>query len=232
MVIKTHPKYDNYEFDSETGKYRRIGSIEYLTGTCDTLQKYYRCSIRSKNKEEYISTSVHRALWACFNGEIEENMEIDHIDNNKLNNKLSNLQCITINENRKRRDHTFLKEIGASNFKNQKNIKSINIETNETKVFKSKNQCANYFGCSAALVYLICEQKNNMKSFQKKYRFEYSNEKVDTIIKDPRIGTKYEVKPKIIKPKIIRITKTEEEKKESHKKAMKKYIMKKRTNII
>ena len=37
----------------------------------------------------------HRIIWEMFNGSIPDNMEIDHIDFNTDNNKLSNLQLLT-----------------------------------------------------------------------------------------------------------------------------------------
>ena len=42
---------------------------------------------------------VHRAVWEAFNGPIPEEMEINHIDENKLNNSLSNLSLVTPREN-------------------------------------------------------------------------------------------------------------------------------------
>ena len=42
---------------------------------------------------------LHRVLYAWFIGPIPKNMVVDHIDENKLNNKLSNLQLLTRKEN-------------------------------------------------------------------------------------------------------------------------------------
>lgn len=44
---------------------------------------------------------VHRLVYLTFNGEIDENTVIDHIDQNKFNNKLENLRMITSSENSK-----------------------------------------------------------------------------------------------------------------------------------
>ena len=38
---------------------------------------------------------THRVIWELFNGEIPENMEIDHIDGNPLNNKINNLRIVS-----------------------------------------------------------------------------------------------------------------------------------------
>lgn len=45
---------------------------------------------------------LHRLMWTAFNGEIPNGYEIDHIDGNKLNNSLYNLELVTHSENLKR----------------------------------------------------------------------------------------------------------------------------------
>ena len=211
MVIKTHPIYDNYEFDSDTGYYRKVGSVEWLHGSCN--KNYLDCSIRSKKDNKQKTIRLHRAIWETFNGNIPDNYEIDHLNNDTKSNILTNLQCITMPENRKRRNHDFLKEIQkTARTVKKKAIKSINLENNETHVFKTQSACSRYFGCSPALVYLICEKKNNSKTFMKKYTFEYTDEAINTIVPDKRIG-------------VQRVS--DQHKADSHKKAMKKYYEKK-----
>ena len=62
---------------------------------------------------------------------------IDHIDNDKNNNKLSNLNCCTQQENCKKsyinRDYTF----AANNHKNKKIVKSTCIEKGDIGHFHS-----------------------------------------------------------------------------------------------
>ena len=42
---------------------------------------------------------VHRVIWEMHNGKIPDGMVIDHIDNNQLNNKISNLRCVSQRQN-------------------------------------------------------------------------------------------------------------------------------------
>lgn len=42
---------------------------------------------------------VHRIIYQAFNGPIPKGMVINHLDENKLNNNLDNLQICTIKEN-------------------------------------------------------------------------------------------------------------------------------------
>ena len=50
----------------------------------------------------YFNTSVHRMVAECYLGPCPEGYEVDHIDGDKKNNKLSNLQYLTKEENIKK----------------------------------------------------------------------------------------------------------------------------------
>ena len=56
--------------------------------------------------KEYLMTRVkytkyykHRLIWIYHNGDIPSSQEIDHIDRDKTNNKLSNLRLVTRSQN-------------------------------------------------------------------------------------------------------------------------------------
>lgn len=44
---------------------------------------------------------THRAVWEAFNGPIPKGMVINHLDGNKYNPALSNLECVTPSQNLK-----------------------------------------------------------------------------------------------------------------------------------
>ncbi len=76
-------------FTNENGDYRKIG---YYTNT-----GYVRIE-KSENLKRYV-ISVHRLVWLIFKGDIPEDLVINHIDGNKKNNKLTNLELVTNEEN-------------------------------------------------------------------------------------------------------------------------------------
>lgn len=45
------------------------------------------------------STGVHRVIWMLHHGPIPSGLDVDHIDNNKTNNHISNLQLLTHGDN-------------------------------------------------------------------------------------------------------------------------------------
>lgn len=51
------------------------------------------------SRDRYEARKVHQIIWEAFNGEIPEGYEVDHKDNNRLNNALDNLQLLTHADN-------------------------------------------------------------------------------------------------------------------------------------
>lgn len=45
------------------------------------------------------SKDVHRLVYEAFNGEIPENLQVNHIDENKTNNSIENLNLLSPKEN-------------------------------------------------------------------------------------------------------------------------------------
>lgn len=55
--------------------------------------------IQVKVGTKWVSRCVHRIIWETFNGKIPDNMEVDHINAVKSDNRLENLQLLTPIEN-------------------------------------------------------------------------------------------------------------------------------------
>lgn len=69
---------------------------QYFNGYRFTLcknGKYYRCAKLKKN--------MHRYVWEYYNGEIPEGFDVHHIDFDRSNNDISNLQLLSKDEHRK-----------------------------------------------------------------------------------------------------------------------------------
>lgn len=56
-------------------------------------------------------TYVHRAVYSAFNGCIDIDFQINHIDGDKSNNRLSNLECVSASENMRHAFHSKLTTI-------------------------------------------------------------------------------------------------------------------------
>lgn len=90
--------------------------------------KYYRvqCYYNLKGKR----FMVHRMVWEAFNGEIPDDMEINHINGNPSDNSIDNLELVSHQENCVKANHNNIK------------IYSVNAQTQERIDYSSINQAA------------------------------------------------------------------------------------------
>ena len=189
-----HPIFKNYCYNKDDNNiyYIPLNRIVKQNKT----QRGYAVNMVSDGDKQKCVTS-HRFVFECCNGDIEKGYEIDHINKNKLDNRIENLRCITINENRKCRDHTNILKFAKIAHTLKRFIKAVNIDTNEVNCFKSKSQCGKFYNISAAMVYLIVEGLNRVKianTTKGKIKFEYTDEnEIINLIEIPhgRIGKKY-----------------------------------------
>lgn len=116
-VIPSHP---NYEASSE-GSIRRLKNGKKLkTADADTARPYQVVSLFTKDRQ--YTKKVARLIWEAFNGPCTQT--IDHIDRNPANNKISNLRCISCEENYKNRT-IYKKKTNLYNLTTEKKIEII-----------------------------------------------------------------------------------------------------------
>ena len=194
--IKFHPIYKNYGYNAETDEIVHIPTNKVVSQRiCNSGYSQFMASHGETQKNVY----CHRFIYECCNCLIEKGFEIDHIDKIRTNNTISNLRCVTIQENRKNRDHTNIIKIAKDAHKMKRFIKAINVNDGSMFCFNCRNQCAKYFGISAVMVYLVADKHlyrcaNTVKG---KITFEYIDEKdVENLIKIPhgRLGKVYKIK--------------------------------------
>jgi hypothetical protein len=94
----------HFDYDPETGVIERrdkSAKRRSYTGTVNHRKDTSYACLCLNGKKLY----AHRVAWMCAVGDIPPGMVIDHIDNNGLNNRLSNLRVVTKSANqRNRRD--------------------------------------------------------------------------------------------------------------------------------
>lgn len=90
ITIEVNPKskcgYDVYQFGRKKNVYQYDNGYYFLS--------YYDIAL-----EKAITVTLHRLLYAYFIGEVPFGMVVDHIDNDKFNNNLDNLQLLTREQN-------------------------------------------------------------------------------------------------------------------------------------
>ncbi|CQJ12503.1 Uncharacterised protein [Yersinia mollaretii] len=78
-------------------KVRRGGVVPGSSAGSAHRSGYLRVGLSGK------TYTVHRIIWEMHNGPIPEGMQIDHIDHNRVNNRLENLRIVTPSQNSKNR---------------------------------------------------------------------------------------------------------------------------------
>lgn len=90
------PNYSNYLVLPNEGlvyslKSNRFIGAKHYTG-------YWKCTLYGDNSNNWL-TNVHRVVWIAVNGPIPQGLEVNHIDENKSNNSIDNLNLLTPKEN-------------------------------------------------------------------------------------------------------------------------------------
>ena len=101
MQIAQHPIYKDYYATSNGDVISlKLKKGPYFMSQCNHGRGYKGVGLRIKGIDNTQYFLVHRFVWECFFGEIEEDMCIHHIDHDKTNNNIDNLQMVTDLENR------------------------------------------------------------------------------------------------------------------------------------
>lgn len=175
-VYSVHPIYDLYA-GSEDGYVINIIKKVPMNGVkCN--RGYMLCNVRKHGQSGHKAYQVHRFVWECHKGIIQEGKVIDHINNNKEDNRLCNLELMTQQKNSKKaakdRDYKFV----ANNHKNKKCVKATNKNTNEVSYYNSMYAIQQHLKINVGIVKMTCDGINNCKSGVSKkdghsYTFEY-----------------------------------------------------------
>lgn len=102
MSITTDALHELFEY-KEGKLYRKTDRGGYKTGTeCGSLhhEGYITIKINAKKHQ------AHRIIYQMFYGHIARNLQIDHIDRDRANNRIENLRLVTQNENQWNRSNT------------------------------------------------------------------------------------------------------------------------------
>ena len=160
-IIKfySHPIYSQYSA-SKKGQILSKNHKKILKIGPNNANGYHYFSLYTNSVTKYYLVS--RFVYECFKGNIPHDKEADHIDNNKENNSIKNLQLLTHKENTRK--------------SRCRKVKSFNIETREEKKFKSVNEAAKYNRISPSSVCLNCKKRTKVAKSKRDgmiYLFNY-----------------------------------------------------------
>ena len=182
-IWKEHPLYNGIYLVSNTGKIKSVNQmIPCKSGTTRIhkgreLRQYknesgYLCVVLSIDKKTKIK-KVHRLVAETFLSNPKNKPQVNHIDCDKTNNNLSNLEWCTNSENM---IHAYKNGLRANDKKARTNEHRKQcvycVELNKT--YKSIKQAAEELGLYSSNICLCC--KNNQRKTGN-YHFKYLEER-------------------------------------------------------
>jgi hypothetical protein len=171
-----HPVFKNYKADRDGNLYNIIRD-KTIKGSI-IASGYQIITVQYDGKS--VIKQAHVFVYECFKGVVQDGYEIDHIDNNKLNNRLDNLQALTVAEHHKKTRNENPDTGKKTGLKLAKAVIAINIKTKEETTYASLTEASlDIPGSTATKICMVL--KGTRKSHQG-YTFRYKE--TDDFIED------------------------------------------------
>ena len=116
---------------------------------------YYKILLYKNNKSKHFK--VHRLIAIHFIPNIYNKEQINHIDGNKLNNNINNLEWVTPKENMQHAVRTGLKDKGIISSTKLKSIPITLYKDGIEFTFSSRNEAARSLGLNKGNLSLFCK---------------------------------------------------------------------------
>ena len=174
-VYKVHPIYNLYGASEDGYIINIIKQMPHRGNKNHT--GYFKCRVREHGQSGFKTYYVHRFKYECHNGIIPDDKEIDHINEDKEDNRLCNLQLVTHQQNCKKaaenRDHSSV----VNSHKNRKCVKAVDKDTKKTSYFFSIYAAQQHLSIDHTTIKKVCEGHYGLKSGKSKkdghsYTFE------------------------------------------------------------
>ena len=157
-----HPEFSNYAAskDGDVINVKKNKIMSMIKNNCG----YLFFGIYDKDLQKTKTNLQHRFVYEVFNGKIPSHLEIDHVNGNKTDNRVKNLQLLTHKKN-------------IEKSKN-KPIISTCIQTGEERRFDSIKKTCIELDISRSIICNICRNKKSYKTATSKkdgckYTFSY-----------------------------------------------------------
>ena len=165
---KSHPALTDYVANVDGDVLKKSNHLQVLGST--TITGYNQLTLTTTDGNKCYKQR-HVFVYECFNGLVPEGHEIDHIDNNKSNNKLSNLQCLSVNDHHKKTAKDYPKAAQKTKEKLSKPIIAINIKTKEETKYNSLTEAS--INLQGTTITKICSVLQGRRKSHQGYFFKY-----------------------------------------------------------
>ena len=168
-IWKKIPSYSRYEASSKgrlrSTNYKNSGKTKVLKPA--TGKDGYPQTMLQRDDGKYLSKKVHWFVTLTFYGEREEGLTVDHIDGNKQNNDITNLEYVTRSVNCKRAVDNGLWEIkhGSKNGNSkltESDVIAIREHASNNGRYYGRKMLAEKYGVSEAHIKDIVTKRRNV----------------------------------------------------------------------
>lgn len=126
---------------------------------------YLICSLTKNGKAK--SQIVHRLIAMTFLENFDKNLTVDHIDCNKLNNRIDNLRMVTIKKN--------IQLSYENHLHNLTKVGQYDLQDNLLEIYESVADASRKNDCSSQLIKNCCDNKKHCLT-GKGYKWKYVKE--------------------------------------------------------
>ena len=159
LIYFKNGKLTPNDFMINLQKCTMIDKNNKFVNTCLSSSGYLYCSVLG------ITRSLHRIIYEhAHKRVINDANVIDHINNDKCDNHITNLQEISQRENCKKstvfRDYSFNKH----NYQHRRKIIATDTKTGIKNIFPSAYTCQQFYNINAGIILNVCKNSLHSKS--------------------------------------------------------------------
>ena len=170
--------YSDYEIYPETGQ---IWSYKHHKFIGKTNKSKYNRIFLTNDKGDRKIFSVHRLIWFAVNGSIPDGMQVNHIDENKYNNSISNLSLVDCKTNINWGSRNLRSSMKNTNHPNKSKM-VVALKNGELKMCFSSIMEANRNGYCKSNIIKCCKYKyKTTGGYQWKYLDDYLGDLLEQI---------------------------------------------------
>ena len=147
----------NYEV-SNTG-FIRNKTTKYILKGRETFNGYLQVSLKIDEKNKFMNKYVHRLVAQFWLENTNDKKEVNHIDGNKKNNNITNLEWVTAKENSNHRVNVLNKKTTDN-----RKVGMFDKNNNLIQAFDSIVAAGQYFGKSRVNIDNALKHKNNQQT--------------------------------------------------------------------
>lgn len=128
------------------------------------------CVFHLSKSNKPIKIVSQRLVWESFKGQIPDGYEINHIDEDKTNNNLSNLSLVTRTENCRWGTKSERQSKKMINGKLSKTVLQFDVEGNLVKEWASLSEIKRELGYSIGNISIACRSEQKSNGFLWRYK--------------------------------------------------------------